>query len=72
MYHDQGQIALKLMVFNRGVTVQGGLPVVITTPAHGTAFDIAGKNQGDARSMKQAMRMAVRMAATKKKSGITK
>lgn len=38
MYHDQGQIAIKLMGFERGVTVQGGLPVPITTPAHGTAF----------------------------------
>ena len=43
MYHDQGQIAMKLMGFDRGVTVQGGLPIPITTPAHGTAYDIAGK-----------------------------
>ena len=42
MYHDQGQIAMKLMGFERGVTVQGGLPIPITTPAHGTAYDIAG------------------------------
>lgn len=41
MYHDQGQIALKLMGFDRGVTVQGGIPFPVTTPAHGTAFDIA-------------------------------
>ncbi len=44
MYHDQGQIAIKLLGFDRGVTVLGGLPVPITTPAHGTAYDIAGKN----------------------------
>ncbi len=43
MYHDQGQIALKLLGFDRGVTVQGGLPIPVTTPAHGTAFDIAGQ-----------------------------
>ncbi len=43
MYHDQGQIALKLLGFERGVTVLGGFPVPITTPAHGTAYDIAGK-----------------------------
>ena len=43
MYHDQGQIALKLMGFDRGVTVLGGLPFPIATPAHGTAFDIAGR-----------------------------
>src|SRR5699024_11371754 len=44
MYHDQGQIAVKLMGFDKGVTVQGGLPVPIATPAHGTAYDIVGKN----------------------------
>ena len=46
MYHDQGQIAIKLMGFSRGVTVQGGLPIPIATPAHGTAFDIAGQGKG--------------------------
>ncbi|MDJ0637993.1 MAG: 4-hydroxythreonine-4-phosphate dehydrogenase PdxA [Paracoccaceae bacterium] len=40
MYHDRGQIALKLLSFDRGVTVQGGLPIPVTTAAHGTAFDI--------------------------------
>ncbi|MGN7212751.1 4-hydroxythreonine-4-phosphate dehydrogenase PdxA [Brachybacterium paraconglomeratum] len=44
MYHDQGQIAMKLIGFSDGVTVQGGLPVPITTPAHGTAYEIVGKN----------------------------
>lgn len=44
MYHDQGQIAIKLLGFERGVTVLGGLPVPIATPAHGTAFDIVGAN----------------------------
>lgn len=43
MYHDQGQIALKLMGFERGVTVLGGFPFPIATPAHGTAYDIAGR-----------------------------
>ena len=43
MYHDQGQIAMKLMGFDKGVTVQGGLPVPIATPAHGTAYGIVGK-----------------------------
>ncbi|MFF0991526.1 4-hydroxythreonine-4-phosphate dehydrogenase PdxA [Kocuria nitroreducens] len=43
MYHDQGQIAMKLMGFDQGVTVQGGLPVPIATPAHGTAYEIVGK-----------------------------
>ena len=43
MYHDQGQIAMKLMGFDRGVTLLGGLPFPICTPAHGTAYDIAGQ-----------------------------
>lgn len=44
MYHDQGQIAMKLIGFSDGVTVQGGLPVPVATPAHGTAYEIVGKN----------------------------
>lgn len=47
MYHDQGQIALKLLGFERGVTILGGMPVPITTPAHGTAYDIAGQGIAD-------------------------
>ncbi len=43
MYHDQGQIAMKLMGFERGVTLHGGLPVPVATPASGSAFDIAGR-----------------------------
>jgi len=62
MYHDQGQIALKLMGFHRGVTVQGGLPIPITTPAHGTAFDIAGRGAADVGAMRRAFELACRMA----------
>ena len=62
MYHDQGQIAMKLMGFWRGVTVQGGLPVPILTPAHGTAFDIAGQGKANPGAMKQAFELACRMA----------
>ena len=47
MYHDQGQIAMKLMGFSRGVTVHGGLPIPIATPAHGTAFDIYGQGKAN-------------------------
>ncbi len=61
MYHDQGQIAIKLLGFERGVTVQGGLPVPITTPAHGTAYDIAGTNQANVEATYQAFNIAVRM-----------
>lgn len=63
MYHDQGQIALKLMGFDRGVTVQGGLPVPITTPAHGTAFDIAGQNKASVEALSRAFAIACRMGA---------
>ncbi|WP_336058119.1 4-hydroxythreonine-4-phosphate dehydrogenase PdxA [Nitratireductor sp. CH_MIT9313-5] len=61
MYHDQGQIALKLLGFDRGVTVQGGLPVPVTTPAHGTAFDIAGEGKADVGAMKAAFQIACNM-----------
>ena len=63
MYHDQGQIATKLLGFDKGVTVQAGQPLVITTPAHGTAFDIAGQGRADAGSMQYALRLAARLAA---------
>ena len=62
MYHDQGQIAMKLMGFERGVTVQGGLPIPITTPAHGTAYDIAGKGLANPQAMRNAFELACRMA----------
>ena len=63
MYHDQGQIALKLLGFDRGVTLAGGLPAVITTPAHGTAFDIAGKGIADVGALREAFSVACRMSA---------
>ena len=49
MYHDQGQIAMKLMGFDRGVTLLGGFPFPICTPAHGTAYDIAGRGDREHR-----------------------
>jgi 4-hydroxythreonine-4-phosphate dehydrogenase len=61
MYHDQGQIAMKLMGFERGVTVHGGLPMPITTPAHGTAYDIAGRGVASDGAMKNAFELACRM-----------
>ncbi|MEY8832291.1 4-hydroxythreonine-4-phosphate dehydrogenase PdxA [Phaeobacter italicus] len=63
MYHDQGQIALKLLGFDRGVTVQGGLPVPVTTPAHGTAFDIAGRGEADVGATRAAFEIACRMVS---------
>jgi len=63
MYHDQGQIAMKLMGFERGVTVHGGLPVPITTPAHGTAYDIAGRGSANPQALRNALAIAARMGA---------
>ena len=63
MYHDQGQIAIKLLGFSQGVTVQGGLPVPITTPAHGTAYDIAGQGVADVNATLNAFKIATRMGA---------
>jgi 4-hydroxythreonine-4-phosphate dehydrogenase len=62
MYHDQGQIAMKLMGFERGVTLLGGLPIPITTCASGTAFDIAGKGIANFAGLQQAFEIAARMA----------
>jgi 4-hydroxy-L-threonine phosphate dehydrogenase PdxA len=62
MYHDQGQIATKLLGFGRGVTVLAGLPVVLTTPAHGTAHDITGRGVADPGALFQAIRFAGRLA----------
>jgi 4-hydroxythreonine-4-phosphate dehydrogenase len=63
MYHDQGQIAIKLLGFSRGVTVQGGLPIPITTPAHGTAYDIAGQGRASVEATWQAFQIACRMGS---------
>jgi len=63
MYHDQGQIALKLMGFDRGVTVQGGIPFPVTTPAHGTAFDISGTGKADVKAMQAAFSVACNMVS---------
>ncbi|NVD39900.1 4-hydroxythreonine-4-phosphate dehydrogenase PdxA [Ensifer sp. HO-A22] len=65
MYHDQGQIAMKLMGFDKGVTMMGGLPFALCTPAHGTAYDIAGKGIADVGASREAVLLAVRMAKKK-------
>lgn len=62
MYHDQGQIAMKLLGFERGVTVHGGLPYPITTPAHGTAYDIAGQGIANPQAFFNAFELACKMA----------
>lgn len=67
MYHDQGQIATKLLGFNKGVTVTAGLKIVFTTPAHGTAYDIVGQGKADTGALEQALRIAARMACARTK-----
>ncbi len=62
MYHDQGLIPVKMLAFNEAVNVTVGIPIIRTSPAHGTAFDIAGKGIANPASMKQAIRVAVEMA----------
>ncbi|HEX4557066.1 MAG TPA: 4-hydroxythreonine-4-phosphate dehydrogenase PdxA [Xanthobacteraceae bacterium] len=61
MYHDQGQIAMKLMGFDRGVTLLGGFPFPICTPAHGTAYDIAGQGIANIGATRAAVLLAARM-----------
>ena len=68
MYHDQGQIAMKLLGFERGVTVHGGLPIPITTPAHGTAYDIAGAGKANPGAMLNAFDLACRMGMSRRNS----
>lgn len=63
MYHDQGLIPVKLLDWKEAVNVTIGLPSVRTSPDHGTAFDIAGKNKADASSMTAALRLALRQTA---------
>ena len=62
MYHDQGQIAMKLMGFDRGVTLMGGFPFPITTPAHGTAYEIAGKGVANIGATRAALLLAAAMS----------
>jgi 4-hydroxythreonine-4-phosphate dehydrogenase len=63
MYHDQGLIPVKYLGVEQGVNVTLGLPLVRTSPDHGTAFDIAGKGRADASSLLAAVHMARRLAA---------
>ena len=63
MYHDQALIPLKTIDFEHGVNTTLGLPIVRTSPDHGTAFDIAGQGQASASSLLAALRLADRMAS---------
>jgi 4-hydroxythreonine-4-phosphate dehydrogenase len=66
MYHDQGLPALKLVHFWDGVNVTFGLPIVRTSPDHGTAFDLAGRGAARADSFKAAIRWAARIATSRR------
>lgn len=70
MYHDQGLGPVKALAFDRAVNVTLGLPVVRTSPAHGTAFGIAGTGKADPSSMKAALRWAERL--TRPPGAVTK
>jgi 4-hydroxythreonine-4-phosphate dehydrogenase len=66
MYHDQGMIPIKLLDPQNAVNITIGIPIIRTSPAHGTAFDIAGRNMADASSMKSAILTAIQMVRAKK------
>lgn len=62
MYHDQGLIPVKLLAFDRAVNVTLGLPIIRTSPDHGTAFDIVGQNKANPGSMRAAIELAIDLA----------
>ncbi|NPV10759.1 MAG: 4-hydroxythreonine-4-phosphate dehydrogenase PdxA [Ignavibacteria bacterium] len=67
MYHDQVLIPFKLLNFNNGVNFTAGLPIIRTSPDHGTAFNLAGKNLADHRSMLEAIKFAIKIFKTRNK-----
>ena len=62
LYHDQALIPVKLLAFESAVNITLGLPIIRTSPAHGTAFDIAGRGVANPGSMKEAIKLAVEIA----------
>jgi 4-hydroxythreonine-4-phosphate dehydrogenase len=66
MYHDQGLIPFKNLSFGSGVNFTAGLPIVRTSPDHGTAYSIAGKNEASSESMYAAILAAVDIIKTRK------
>ena len=65
MYHDQGHIALKLLGMHRAVNITLGLPVIRTSVAHGTAFDLAWQGRARSDSMIEAIRVATQLVECK-------
>ena len=68
MYHDQGLIPFKTIAFNSGVNFTAGLPIVRTSPDHGTAYDIAGKNKASEASFREAIYTAIDIYKTRKRN----
>jgi 4-hydroxythreonine-4-phosphate dehydrogenase len=71
MYHDQGLIPVKMRAFHTAVNLTLGLPILRTSPDHGTAFNIAGKNRANAGSMAEAIRLAVRLVHARRQLSST-
>ncbi len=69
MYHDQGLIPFKLLALHSGVNVTAGLPIIRTSPDHGTAFDLAGTGRADPGSMAAALRTAAEMVKQERRQG---
>jgi 4-hydroxythreonine-4-phosphate dehydrogenase len=69
MYHDQGLIPIKMLGWEQAVNVTLGLPIIRTSPDHGTAFDIAGKGRANPSSMIEAIRLAIDLARKRQGGG---
>jgi 4-hydroxythreonine-4-phosphate dehydrogenase len=68
MYHDQGLIPLKMNSFGKGVNFSAGLKIIRTSPDHGTAYDIAGKNKTNISSMLEAIKLALTISKNRRKN----
>lgn len=66
MYHDQGLAPFKALAFTSGVNYTAGLPIIRTSPDHGTAYDIAGQDKADPTSMREAIYLAMDIARNRK------
>jgi 4-hydroxythreonine-4-phosphate dehydrogenase len=66
MYNDQGLIPLKMLAFDKGVNFSAGLKIIRTSPDHGTAYDLAGKNKASISSMLEAIKLAVTISRNRK------
>lgn len=62
LYHDQGNIAMKAIGFGEGVVIYTGMPIYVTTPGHGTAYNIAGKNIADEANFRESLKVSIQLA----------